>query len=372
MPSNAVKTVKSRQEPSRNGKIELLRFVFCICVLMFHIQKYLVGEPSLNRIDFAVFPHGAMAVEFFFLLSGFFMAKSIDKKRKTDPENADKFTASEGLSFIKHKYMSIFPQHIVAFAITFIVYAVTEKFSLFETVNVFVDAIPNMFLFQMSGINFISPNHIEWYISCMFIALAVLYPLCKKYYDVFTKYLAPIGSLFLFGYMIYTTGCLTNVNQWNGICYKSMLRALGEVALGTTAYEFSKWLSKKEFSKKGKLLLTLTELGCFVCSMMYIMMTFVSEYEIYALILMFFMISIIFSGKTYGSEIFDNKICMFLGKFSLPVYLGQLAAIYIADGYLTDCSVPIVFLTTIAMTLVFAGAIMVLGNFLNKKFFSKI
>lgn len=366
MPSNAVK------KSSRNGKVELLRFVFCICVLMFHIQKYLVGEPKLDRIDLAVFPHGAMGVEFFFLLSGFFMAKSIDKKRKADPENANKFTGSEGIAFIKHKYMSIFPQHIVAFAITFIIYAITKEFSLFESVSKLVDSLPSMFLVQMTGINYTSPNHIEWYISCMLVALAVLYPLCKKYYDVFTKYIAPIGALLLFGYMIYTTKSLTGVMKWNGICYKSMLRAFGEVALGTTAYEFSKWLSTRELSKKGKLFLTLCELGCFAGSMMYVMMTFTKKYEIYVLVLLFFMVSIIFSGKTYGSDIFNNKFCLFLGKFSLPVYLGQLAAIYIGTSYLTEYNVAVAFSMIVAMTFVFALVIMLLGDFLNKKFFSKI
>lgn len=64
----------------KNGKIEFYRFIFCIAILLFHMQKYLLGEASLtNGIHFALFPHGAMGVEFFFLLSGFLMAKSVYK-----------------------------------------------------------------------------------------------------------------------------------------------------------------------------------------------------------------------------------------------------------------------------------------------------
>ncbi len=357
---------------SRNGKIELLRFLFCICVLLFHIQKYLIGEPKLDSIRFAGFPHGAMGVEFFFLLSGFFMAKSIDKKRKADPAHGDTFTGAEGLAFIKHKYLSVFPQHLVAFGITFLVYAVTRELSLSETVKKLIDSIPSFFLMQMTGINFTSPNHIEWYISCMLVALAVLYPLCKKHYDVFTKYYAPLGALLLFGHMIYTTKSLTGVMTWNGICYKSMLRALGEVALGTTAYEFSKWLAGSAISPKGKLLLTFAEWGCFVAAMLFVMMTFPKKYEIYALILLFFVVSIGFSEKTYGSEFFNNRFCQFLGKLSLPVYLGQLAAIYIGTTYLTEWDVSVAFSMTVALTFGFAVVIMLLGDFLNQKFFSKL
>lgn len=62
----------------KNGKVELLRFFFCIAVLLFHEQKYILGEASLEHgVHFALFPHGSIGVEFFFVLSGVLMAKSI-------------------------------------------------------------------------------------------------------------------------------------------------------------------------------------------------------------------------------------------------------------------------------------------------------
>lgn len=69
----------------KNGTIELLRFIFCMDILLFHIEKYIFGEPSLkNGIHVAFFPHGAIGVEFFFLLSGCLMAKSIFEIKSRD------------------------------------------------------------------------------------------------------------------------------------------------------------------------------------------------------------------------------------------------------------------------------------------------
>ena len=64
----------------------------------------------------AFFPHGSIGVEFFFVLSGFLMAKSIFRRR------ASAASPNEYLGFLAHKYTAIFPQHFVAFVIAVWVY----------------------------------------------------------------------------------------------------------------------------------------------------------------------------------------------------------------------------------------------------------
>ena len=87
----------------KNGKIEFFRFVFSIYVVLFHIEKGFSGLPKYGKtVDFSFFAHGSISVEFFFLVSGFLMAKSIYKKIST-AEEPYKFTASEGLAFLKGK-----------------------------------------------------------------------------------------------------------------------------------------------------------------------------------------------------------------------------------------------------------------------------
>ena len=66
----------------RNNLVELARFLFSILVVGYHIQMTFSGDS----IDF--FENGAVAVEFFFLISGYFLARSVEKistKEKYNP-----------------------------------------------------------------------------------------------------------------------------------------------------------------------------------------------------------------------------------------------------------------------------------------------
>ena len=59
---------------ARNGKIEFLRFLFCIIVLLYHIAESTIGlkYEILDNITF--FGKGYFCVEFFFIVSGYLMA----------------------------------------------------------------------------------------------------------------------------------------------------------------------------------------------------------------------------------------------------------------------------------------------------------
>ena len=103
----------------KNGKIEFLRFFFCLVVLLFHCAKYFWGSVSFTSgIRLSLFSHGAMAVEFFFMLSGLLMAKSVCKRAET-PISGEALAREYG-SFMRKKYMSVFPVHCIGFVIVFV------------------------------------------------------------------------------------------------------------------------------------------------------------------------------------------------------------------------------------------------------------
>ena len=84
-------TISKRKIKAKNSLIELFRFLFALWVLYYHSFVPYKGE---------MFGQGYLAVEFFFVLSGFFLMRSIDKyiHRPT----------KEGLlSFLKHRFKSI-------------------------------------------------------------------------------------------------------------------------------------------------------------------------------------------------------------------------------------------------------------------------
>lgn len=352
---------QTRQKKTpKNGKIELLRFIFCMAVLIFHCEKYVMGEPSLkNGIHTSLFCHGSMGVEFFFVVSGFLMAGSA-YKRQNASETLD--LAAESLNFMKRKVMSVFPMHSIAFVFVFIAYVISQHFGWTEIVVKAAESIPSFFLIQMSGINLCSPNHVTWYISCMLIAMALLYPLCVKYYEMFTRYIAPFLAIMILGYCVATTGRLTGVSVWMGIGYKSLLRAIGEITLGACGFELVRYLEKSITQTGQRILIGIFELFVFIGVMTYMIGTFPAEMEIIETIAIFVLVVLAFSGKGIGSSLFNNRVCYALGKLSLPLYLVQLVPIYIIVEFAKNWSDQRKIIAIITGTFVMAGIVMYINH----------
>lgn len=70
----------------RNNLVELARFLFSLLVIGYHVQMTWAG----GGVQF--FAGGALAVEFFFLISGFFFARSVEKIAAREPVQIGKET----------------------------------------------------------------------------------------------------------------------------------------------------------------------------------------------------------------------------------------------------------------------------------------
>ncbi len=354
-------------ENKKNGTIEFLRFIFCMCVLLFHAEKYVLGEASLkNGIHLAFFPHGSLGVEFFFLITGLLLARSIDKELSKNTKTDDNI-GEDTVKFIFRKIKAIFPYHIVAFITIFIVQSIISKYTLFKGCLILISSIPSIFLIQMSGIPGTSLNHIEWYLSVMLICITIIYPLCKKYYKTFVTLIAPVSSLLILGYLGYNYSCLTGVMVWTTFTYKSVLRGLAEIMLGTSAYYIAKKISQIEFKKSATVFMSLIELLLYIISLFIIMYTFPKRYEFIVLIVLFLAIILSYSQKTFSKNLFNNNIVYFLGKFSLPIYVSQLSAVKIVNYYFSTFSYACRISLIIIITFVLAIITMIIGDYISQK-----
>ena len=353
------------KKTKKNNAIELLRFIYSMSVLGFHICKYLFGEPSLKKgIHFSMFPHGALGVEFFFILSGILMASSIDKELRNNDNTND--LPKEEYNFMKKKIKAIFSYHVISFIITYITYIVVNNSGIGKSIKILISSIPSFFLLQMSGLTIHNLNHIEWYISVMLLVMAILYPFVKKYYNNFVKIVCPIIAIMLLGYLQYNYQSITGVMVYNGLFFKSFIRGLAEIMLGLFLYEVSKNLKEKEFNKKKKILLTLVEFILYILSFLMIMLTIPKSYEIMIIFIFSLALPLTFSNITYSSNIFKYKIFAFLGKITLPIYLVQLSAIWIIHKYDLNNGYIISTLDTLVLTFFFVFVVMLIDYLKNK------
>lgn len=362
---------KSRKR--RNGTLEFWRFIFCIFVLLFHAERYILGEAPLDKgINLAFFPHGAIGVEFFFILTGLFLAKSVDSQLQTQP--AVSSIGNDTFNYVLKKYRSIFPYHIAVFIMIFVITAIVENFNWLDIVLLFIQSIPNILLLQMTGIPGRVLNGIEWYLSVMMISSAVIYPLCKIRFQLFTKVIAPVSSLLILGYMGQTYGRLTGVLVWNGFFYRGMIRGFAEIMLGTFAYAIYKNYILPLNGKVSPLkrwLLTFVEWGSYAFTAVFVIMTFPSQYEFSALFFIFIAVILSYSGLTYSGRLFDNHISYFLGKFSLAVYVSQICAISLIRTVLSHLDEYSRIAAMLCLTLLFSIITLVTGDIIIRFFKNK-
>ena len=210
----------------RNNLVELARFLFSILVVGYHIQMTFSGDS----IDF--FENGAVAVEFFFLISGYFLARSVEKistKEKYNP-------ALESCRFMGNKIKGILPTHLTTIISVIIVILACD---LANSGNIILNGLPCIFLIQMGGIwteayasALIVP---EWYLSAMLLCMLLIVPIALLLRKKIKKGILVIPILLgVLGVIAVIYGLCTNWAFTTTFVYD--LRAWGEMCVGMLAY----------------------------------------------------------------------------------------------------------------------------------------
>lgn len=303
---------------AKNGKIEFARFGFSVIIMIFHIFESILPPKFRIAGVFTAFADGWIGVEFFFVVSGYLMAATAFKK-----QSAPLIVGKETANFLGRKLMAVLPYHLIIFPISFIYVCVTNFDGVIDIVRVFVETLPNFLYIQRSGLKIKDVLGVEWYISEMLIAMLILYPLCRKYYERFTRTIAPVLSLMIIGYLIKTTGTLGGSTAWSVIFSKTFLRAFSEICAGVFVFEACRNFKKLNFSKMDKIFLTLLEVFSYAMILLFVVYKFPGSYSGTFFIFICLAVMLSFSDVTYGAKLFNNKVVYYLGSLSLPLYLCQ-------------------------------------------------
>lgn len=289
----------------------MARFVFCIVIMLFHS-----GAVGIHTC-----PHGGLAVSFFFLLSGFLAAKSIQGRDESET------ITGYGIRFFKRKLLAVQPE-LITFAAMYLVFQLITCYPLEEVANfgwgVFVSDI---LLLRMFGADFpgIGP---AWYISSMFIALLLIYPLLYKRVHTLVLFILCIGAL---SFLAHETRVLSSypLNTVGGI-YVGNIWGFATILLGTVLYRIFARLRKVLFKIPVWLPLAAAA-GALAGSLVFINLRrglshdIAGTFMLCILILFLFMIpqdSILWRNERL------NSIVSFLGKISLPVYLTHMYVLH--------------------------------------------
>ena len=336
------KKAQSNLKPARNGKIDLLKFIFSMIVATYHFGNSV--HYSNER-----FNKGYFAVEFFFIVSGYLFAKSLSKYDNKENINI----INESVAFMKKKYVTFFSPHIVLYIATMICLVNYYKITLKELFVKMLNSVPDFLLLHMFGVESIQWLGHEWYLSSMIIVMFILTPVMMKYRKQFSLYIAPVLSLLTLTALVQKFGHLDTVKAWFGFAYSGLFRAFSEILIGCVCYAVAERGVIERINKK---LLYVMEFLSYFLVIFYMTNDYSNKAELSLVYILALGVMISFSNKT-SLKFLNNKFVYFLGKLSLPVYLCHIGVrSYIlklqwAYGYTSYLAVFL--LTVIAVSLVF-------------------
>lgn len=355
----------NQKKKVKNNIIELGRFVYSLLVVGYHIQLSYDNKDDNKNVD--PFENGALAVEYYFLLSGYFLARSLEKL------SLDESTSffRKVFEFMKNKIKAILNVHLLSIVVKVIILACldTENFA-----DKFVPGIPSIFLVHMIIIWSEDYNKAliipELYISSMLLCMLFMVPiflLCKK------SMRGIFATLILLGVLAIIVIIFGLCSKWTfnqNFVYD--LRAWGEMVVGMFSYYLSIFIIKKTFSNCTNIFFKIVEIVTYLLPVILGIIPISSDYQAYlmmvAVVCIFLAIVITFSnkGNIIENEMMNN-IFGYLGSISLPIYLFHPVIIDFIDYIYEDCPKYAKYLLVFFAAIILAFLYRIIANYLNKK-----
>ncbi|MCI9087068.1 MAG: acyltransferase family protein [Clostridia bacterium] len=292
-----------------NGIISFWKFCFCIMVVLFHSQLLATNEES------TLFSQGAIAVEFFFLVSGFLLAKTTLRKneQKMGTENLGK----ETFHFIWKKYLFFLPYMLFGGFLGLLLQNIYNDVGTYQNIS----SIWDILLLRMTGLNGNVVIGQAWYISAMLLSMMILYPLLRKYQQNFIYLVAPLIVLLGFGWLSRNYSNLRGPDIWINFTFKGVIRAFSELSLGCILYLICQKVKQINFTKFGRFVITIIEIIGFIFPFLIAQFASTSKYDFIIVPILAISILLAFSEKTLELNCFNHQFFFWLEKLSLPLYI---------------------------------------------------
>lgn len=310
--------MKNAKQSSYIPAVDFWKFIFSIVIMCYHANKMAGLE------DVLFFKKGYILVEFFFMVSGFFMAKSLFAAK----DIPIKSLGDEAWSFTLKKANKIYIPYLVAFIIHFVIRMVIEEISIKDMLIEASLSIRELTLTYSSGlITGRFHNGPTWYISAMILGMFIIYPILRKYYDTFSKIIAPFFSLFIYAYLQHQYKSINLSSHFGEVVCLGFLRGVCALCIGIFIFQLvtKATNAKIELSFMGKAAMLLTE---FVIVAYLMLITFHKrfashEFQYFSVILQAALVFILFYNPVKIKNNFCIKLCKRLGELSLYIYLNH-------------------------------------------------
>ena len=321
--------------------IEGLRFVFMIVIAIWHF----------GRIN--PFTHGYIAVDFYFLLSGYLLYGSYVRHKY------------DALKYTVEKLKRFYPEYIFVFIIAFLM-----KLKLLlrdsDALTVFLNAISEGLLINSVGIFSGGVNQPAWYLSVLLVGGGLLYAILHGNKKVAISIIFPLFVLLAYTYLIGINGS-TEHFATKGALSQCLLRGMAGMALGVLLAAFKARYSDT-LAKKNVLL----DIVCLLAVLIVCIVLFsVKHYDRFALLAFSVLIISCFVPTTFINRILSSGIWAKLGGITFEMLLVHSPVIWVVNNLTRSIKMSIygifgLAFVYIVIVLICSFALKYIGNKLNK------
>lgn len=294
---------------NRNGEIDLFRFLFAIIILLGHTY-HTFGMKN-------VMPRSGICTEYFFLVTGCLMAK----KASTLSRNlTDEEIAHNTWQYIMRKIKTFLPYYVMSFILMILYVLIIRKFTLIQLIKELLQSIPLLTLsFTGWGVRGKLCLWGSWFLSAMIIACFILYPILLKNYHISTKIIFPLLGMWLVQYNYKNYSMITAIMDNKTILAGGLIRAISEIAIGSSIYELSLRIKSLVHGKSLSYLLVGVKYLSYIVAILYAIRFHNSMTDIDYLLWLIVAVTLSFSGV--GFVVKESSLTTCCGKISLPIYI---------------------------------------------------
>ena len=312
-------------DKSKNGYLELLRFIFAIFIIGGHMIGYTEDEVPGKYYHFY---NGWIGVEFFFLVTGYLIAKETCKAHSKDIRGC--------IKGIWKRYVNIFKYYLLAIVTLLFLNQIIGGFSIEYFFSELVASIPNLLMLEMLGVPTNNVFPYGWYLSAMMISILIIYPLAYYLPRVLKTVLFSVCGIGLLISLFLEFEHITVIYYKWGIFYGGLIRAFSVIMIGAAVFEltglFDRFLGDKGFWIIPRLLL---ETAGLIVALVYMHLYSTQDAIVYIVLGLAVAVAAAFSEHAVMPRLIKGKFVEKLGRLSFPTYLNQYAGFLIIMNFIT-------------------------------------
>lgn len=312
----------------RISYLGLLKFLAAIAIIFYHAK-------------IAITAHGGALytlVEFFMFITGYFTFKHFHSKKDEIKRNSIEKKATNAIKYSVSKIITLMPFVIITVILVLLIYIWNARYQDPRTILLIFRTVPADLLLMHSQ----SPDAANalWYISALAIALPVFCLFCQTKKPKATFLL--LSPLIIVYFWSPYWG-----NKINGAY--AIIRMLAGLITGASLYYSARFIKRRYANKKSATVLQIVEtlLTIIGVILMYPVAeaTYTSYTDRYIVIIMYIVLTIIFSQRTYTSRI-RNKTLDYLEQISMPLFLLHIPVLPTIALLITPYERPLLYVTS--------------------------